>query len=279
MISEYECEVTFDADGMIERTERVSGVGIYAFICIPNGKIYIGSSRNLRVRIYSHMAAMRRKKHDNEIVNNAAIKYGTEAFRFYVIKKCSEEVLVTQEDLHIEKYRSMFSHGGFNLLEARGGFITGPKGPTGMSPRKKEVLERLAEMKRGKPMPESWRQAIRDGHAKRTDRRPWYAKLGLPNPFKGKRRIFSEEHRKNMSESSKRAFREGARKPIKVTPSHVVEEIIRLVRSGMVYQKVADTCGVSQSCVSCWAAKNGIIRRPRKQAGPAVRNLNSIYAK
>jgi hypothetical protein len=59
--------------------------GIYQILCIPNGKIYIGSAIDLRARWEQHRHSLRRRDHRNRHLQQAWDKYGESNFEFSVL--------------------------------------------------------------------------------------------------------------------------------------------------------------------------------------------------
>ena len=55
--------------------------GIYRILNTINNKFYIGSSVNLRKRLYEHRRLLRLGKHENYHLQNAFTKYGEENFQ------------------------------------------------------------------------------------------------------------------------------------------------------------------------------------------------------
>ncbi|MFW6122530.1 MAG: GIY-YIG nuclease family protein [Petrotogales bacterium] len=54
-------------------SEKISG--IYNIICLPNQKVYIGSSNNIYRRYYLHLYELRKNKHTNIHLQRAFNKY------------------------------------------------------------------------------------------------------------------------------------------------------------------------------------------------------------
>ncbi len=59
--------------------------GVYKILCLVNGKFYIGSSKNIRIRWYEHWSEKERAKTKNQMMYDDMRKYGKENFRIYVI--------------------------------------------------------------------------------------------------------------------------------------------------------------------------------------------------
>ena len=59
--------------------------GVYKVLCLVNGKFYIGSSKNIRIRWGEHWNERERAKTKNQLMYDDMRKYGKENFRIYVI--------------------------------------------------------------------------------------------------------------------------------------------------------------------------------------------------
>jgi group I intron endonuclease len=60
--------------------------GIYKIYCTANGKSYIGSSVDIKKRWICHKSELENKKHRNRHLQNAWLKYGSEAFEWSVLE-------------------------------------------------------------------------------------------------------------------------------------------------------------------------------------------------
>ena len=83
-------------------TQDLKISGIYCIINIKNSKKYIGSSKNIRQRLWSHRAELRHNKHENSYLQNAWNKYGEHNFDYYILEKCEESLLLEKEQLYID---------------------------------------------------------------------------------------------------------------------------------------------------------------------------------
>ena len=83
--------------------------GIYCIINIINGKKYIGSSKNIRIRLWTHRSELRHNHHDNQHLQNAWNKYSESKFDYYVIEPCSEDILLEREQYYINTIKPEYN--------------------------------------------------------------------------------------------------------------------------------------------------------------------------
>lgn len=76
--------------------------GVYKMINIISGNFYIGSSKNISKRIGAHRYAIKNKKHDNVRIQEDAIKYGIDSFKFEVLEYCDFKVTHNREQYYFE---------------------------------------------------------------------------------------------------------------------------------------------------------------------------------
>lgn len=76
-----------------------SSPGVYTITNMVNGKLYVGGSGNMRVRLNKHKSDLRNNKHPNKHLQSAWNLYGEDNFKF-------EELEQTTEDLcfYLEQY-------------------------------------------------------------------------------------------------------------------------------------------------------------------------------
>lgn len=76
--------------------------GVYVLVNILNNHKYIGSSINIRKRIFQHRSALRSNKHHSRHLQNAYNKYGEDKFEIMILETC-EPIKDTLEFLE-QKY-------------------------------------------------------------------------------------------------------------------------------------------------------------------------------
>lgn len=120
-------------------TKDLSFCGIYMLINKVNGHRYVGSSRNIRIRLWKHRSLLRHNKHENPHLQNAWNKYGEENFDYSILEKCTEEERFKREQFYIDTLKPEYNIA----LEA----IEQP--PVTESSRKKHSQTRIKLMAEG----------------------------------------------------------------------------------------------------------------------------------
>lgn len=90
--------------------EKISG--IYCILNLVNNKRYIGKSVNIYNRWTTEKSGLRNKYFHNVHLQRAWDKYGESAFDFYILEKCSVELLADREQYWITFYDSY--NNGYN---------------------------------------------------------------------------------------------------------------------------------------------------------------------
>lgn len=111
--------------------------GIYCITNSVNGKKYIGQSIDIYRRLNVHKNKLKKNTHDNIHLQRAYIKYGSDAFKFKIIKCCKPKYLDRFEKLYIHIFDSF--HNGYNQN-------TGGNSPTKLS---EDTLKKMSESKLG----------------------------------------------------------------------------------------------------------------------------------
>lgn len=112
--------------------------GIYCIINIQNGKRYIGSSNNIRTRLYKHRALLRSNKHENLHLQHSWNKYKEDKFDYYILEPCNIEQLLEREQYYIDNMKPEYN---INLITNRP--------PITKETRRKQSITRKARMASG----------------------------------------------------------------------------------------------------------------------------------
>ena len=97
----------------------MSSIGIYKITCVPTGKVYIGSSKNLKSRLQTHKRDLHKNCHPNRKLQNAWNCYTEVAFTFEVIETHEEydcDYLINREQFWIDQFNALDPIVGFNLF-------------------------------------------------------------------------------------------------------------------------------------------------------------------
>lgn len=90
--------------------------GIYVIENTVNGLIYVGSSRQLRIRKQQHFNELTNNKHGNPYLQNAFNLYKRENFKFRVLEYVTNvETIFVREQYYIDLYKSYDRTKGYNI--------------------------------------------------------------------------------------------------------------------------------------------------------------------
>lgn len=82
----------------------VDFAGIYMIKNIVNGKVYIGSSTNIRKRWNQHRCYLEGNKHHCKALQNSYNKHGKINFEYILVETCESSILEIREQFWIDKY-------------------------------------------------------------------------------------------------------------------------------------------------------------------------------
>jgi group I intron endonuclease len=75
--------------------------GIYKIVNKVNGKYYVGSSTNIKIRWKNHIKELNKNRHKNPHLQSAWNKYGMDNFEFNIVELCSLEDLINIEQKYL----------------------------------------------------------------------------------------------------------------------------------------------------------------------------------
>lgn len=94
--------------------------GVYQITCVPTGKIYVGSARNIRERCYKHRRGLRRGEHCNGYLQSAWNKYGEINFQFSILELVDASYLLEAEQAWFARTGCTDRTIGFNIYDEAG---------------------------------------------------------------------------------------------------------------------------------------------------------------
>lgn len=83
--------------------------GVYKITNMTNNKVYIGSSSNIKLRLYRHSRALSQNKHANKHLQAAYNLVGKENFIFVVLLYCDNKDLLFYEQRAIDMYKPEYN--------------------------------------------------------------------------------------------------------------------------------------------------------------------------
>lgn len=105
---------------MISYHDVPASAGIYRITCTTNGKIYIGSAINLRIRYKNHFRELKNNTHENPKLQNAWNKHGADAFLFEILEFVLVPEMLTAREQHYFDTQNPFGRRGFNIARIAG---------------------------------------------------------------------------------------------------------------------------------------------------------------
>lgn len=87
----------------------IASPGVYEILNVITGDLYIGSTKNLKDRFYSHRNSLRREGHANKHLQSSYNKYGVRNFVFNIILVCGLENLFLWEDKIVDTLKPSFN--------------------------------------------------------------------------------------------------------------------------------------------------------------------------
>lgn len=104
----------------VKKSKGVSG--IYKITNLVNGKIYVGSSCNIKRRWDEHKYELSHNTHSNGHLQKAYNKYGKNNFSYEIIEECDENDLLKREQYYLDILKP-FTHteNGYNIQKIAGG--------------------------------------------------------------------------------------------------------------------------------------------------------------
>lgn len=179
--------------------------GIYAITNTVSGKVYIGSSINIKLRVRGHMSALKRAVHSNPYLQNAYNADGRAAFVASVVELCDSSELLDREQRHLDSTNSHSREIGYNICASafgkRHSDETKERIRLRAINRSDESRERYASAQRGK-------KASEETKAKQSA-----ARKGRKHSPEARAKIAESNRRRTLSDESKAKIGAANRNP------------------------------------------------------------------
>jgi group I intron endonuclease len=167
--------------------------GVYVIQNTVNGKVYVGSSNDVKARLRQHRYDLSVNKHGNSHLQASWHKYGKKAFVYEIEEICDEKDLLLIEECFIEFYMSWNNRVGYN-------FIRRPTRPVMNEETLRKISRALKGQKRGPCSPE---RAANISAAKKGKKFSDAHKAALSRASAWKGKPVSPETKAKISESLK----------------------------------------------------------------------------
>ncbi len=168
-------------------SENKNKSGIYRFTNLINGKSYIGSSIDLRGRMYDYYNAKYLASHTDMAICKALLKYGYSGFSLEILEYCAKEDCVSRENYF------------FGLLQPEYNLSKNATAPMLGRNHSIATKAKLSSLRLGLLRSEETRQKIRAAHLGKILSEE--TKKKISDTQKGKGNITSQETKKKISEA------------------------------------------------------------------------------
>jgi group I intron endonuclease len=93
------------------KVEKGMNSGVYIITNMVTGDRYVGSSKNIRIRIQFHWSRLRHGKHHNRFMQRSWNKYGGNVFQYCILEltECTREALINREQYYINTLKPEFN--------------------------------------------------------------------------------------------------------------------------------------------------------------------------
>lgn len=219
--------------------------GIYCFVNATNGNTYVGSAKNLRIRLKGHYLGTR----SNLILQKAISKYGISQFYFVVLEYCEIEDLINREQFYIDQLNPIYnilrvagSSLGYQHTEVYKELFSGENHPFFGKTHTESTKDQIRESKLGSTISEDVKKKISDS-LKSKDL------SGTNNPFSGK--THTDESLRKMSEANSGANHYNWNKPAhNVKPVSLYDLEDNLIKNFKSKSELADYLGITRRTVN-----------------------------
>lgn len=158
--------------------------GIYRFINFVNGKMYVGSAVNIKLRIKNHLLELRLSRHYNKYLQSAWSKYGEDNFVLEILEHCpkNKKILIEREQYWLDRFNCSDRTKGYNQRP----IVNSPLGTKRTPEQIKVIIDRLT----GRIVSEETKERIRQSNTGK--KASPEARAAISKALKG--RTLTEEH-------------------------------------------------------------------------------------
>lgn len=90
--------------------KKAKKIGVYLITNKETNEIYVGSSKNIERRWYSHKYDSKNAIYPNNKLHNDMRTLGENAFSFEIIEECEEKDLAEREQFYINQLNPAYNH-------------------------------------------------------------------------------------------------------------------------------------------------------------------------
>lgn len=123
-----------DLDKLNILADNRKKIGIYRWINKINGNAYIGSSVNIRVRMYTYYS-LRSLAKSNRPIDRALLKYGFSNFTLEILEYCDKDNVLEREQYYMDLVKPQY-----NIVETAGSSLGYKHTPESLSKMRDFVL-------------------------------------------------------------------------------------------------------------------------------------------
>lgn len=234
--------------------------GVYRIRNIKNGKVYVGSSYDIRNRRNQHFRELEKNIHTNTHLQRAYNKYGRDMFSFEVLEFCKCTVLIEREQHWMDRLNSYNNKSGYNIEPCADGHKMA-----------EQTKEKIRETQIGKDNNQSKltdkdvreiKKELLKNHKSKTELGEDYGVAGSVIVEIDKGRVWSHVNipDKNITYPIRDGFNKTNKTREKNSRSTLTVEKVKnikrlLLQENKTQQEIADEFGVTQAAVS--AIKTG----------------------
>jgi group I intron endonuclease len=172
--------------------------GVYCLQCLANGKLYIGSSKNVRNRILRHFTRLRNNKSENPDLQREYNLAGEENFQVAILILCKPDKLLKWEQFYLDTHVPQYNIFGANNLNIFPETVRQKISSTKIGHRiSEETKKKISNSMKGR----HWKISTDARQGRLGSKMTAETKKKISSALKGRR--LSEDHKRKISQSIK----------------------------------------------------------------------------